>query len=134
MLKKAAAAGGSNGVGNGGANNNGRLLKANGSSKGGGEEKDNRFPTPKCQELTMMGREVNTMKNELVIGRILANPRVLVTDCDVPTTVQEGCRYNALHIAAKSNNSQIIAYILNTVSSYEYMKLLFPYDEEETLR
>jgi hypothetical protein len=60
-----------------------------------GEEKDTRFPTPKIQELTSMAREIRMKNNDAVIARIENNPKILVNDCDRPTTVQEGCRYNA---------------------------------------
>lgn len=91
-----------------------------------GEEKDTRFPTPRIQELMAMGREINAKNNTAVIARIEANPKFLVNDCDIPTTLQEGCRYNALHMAAKCDNQEIMAYILNKVGSNQFMTLLYP--------
>lgn len=39
--------------------------------------------------------------------------------------MQEGCRYNALHIAAKSKNAIITEFILQTVGSPSFAKLLY---------
>lgn len=91
-----------------------------------GEEKDTRFPTPKIQELTAMAREIAAKNNSAVKARVDANPKMLINDCDLPTTVQEGCRYNSLHIAAKCDNHEIVAYILNKVGSLHFMSILYP--------
>lgn len=114
--------------------NNLQRLNADSPKKPLGEEKDTRFPTPKIQELTAMAREINAKNNAAVIARIEANPKMLINDCDRPTTVQEGCRYNALHVAAKCDNHEIIKYILNKVGSYEFMTLMYPNKSKEGIR
>lgn len=97
------------------------------------EEKDTRFPTPKIQELTAMAREINAQNNDAVKARVKANPKILINDCDRPTTVQEGCRYNALHVAAKCDNDKIISYILDKVGSVKFMSWLYPNKSGEAI-
>lgn len=99
-----------------------------------GEEKDTRFPSPKVQELCLLAREITANKTSSMIAKVKANPRMLITESDVPTTLQEGCRYNALHIAAKCNNKEALAFVIDTVSSMEYMKLLYPKDSLLTIK
>ncbi len=46
---------------------------------------------------------------------------------DTPTVIYAGCRYNALHLAAKSGNldaCQLIMYLINDTT---YLNRLYPY-------
>ncbi|ODN01075.1 Ankyrin repeat and LEM domain-containing protein 2 [Orchesella cincta] len=90
--------------------------------------------SPKAHDLLMMGREILTKQNDKVRDRIEKNPRILCTDTEVPTTLHEGCKYNALHLAAKCNNTEILQHILNLISSLEFMKRIYPTVNQEQRR
>jgi len=90
--------------------------------------------SPKAHDLLMMGREILTKQNDKVRERIENNPRILCTDTEVPTTLHEGCKYNALHLAAKCNNVEILQHILNLISSLEFMKRIYPTVNHEQRR
>lgn len=47
--------------------------------------------------------------------------------------LQEGCRYNVLHIAAKENQAEMARLILETLQSPEFMRLMYPDDQEDML-
>lgn len=44
---------------------------------------------------------------------------------DTPSILQEGFRYNALHVAAKSRNARMCELILHTVSNPAFVRLLY---------
>ncbi|CAL8079612.1 unnamed protein product [Orchesella dallaii] len=90
--------------------------------------------SPKAHDLLMMGREILTLQSDKVRDRIERNPRILCTDTEVPTTLHEGCKYNALHLAAKSNNVDILQHILNLISSLEFMQRIYPTVSHEQRR
>lgn len=48
--------------------------------------------------------------------------------------LQEGSRYNALHIAAKAKNSKLAELLLSTVSNVEFVKLLYGDENEENAK
>ncbi len=48
--------------------------------------------------------------------------------------VQEGCRYNVLHVAAKENQAGIARLLLETLEDPEFMRLMYPNDNELMLR
>lgn len=47
--------------------------------------------------------------------------------------MQEGCRYNVLHIAAKENQAETARLILETLQNPEFMRLMYPDDQEDML-
>lgn len=44
--------------------------------------------------------------------------------------VQEGCRYNVLHVAAKENQPEMSRLILETLENPRFMRLMYPHDQE----
>jgi len=52
-------------------------------------EKSNKFPSVKTQDLTALARDI--ARGISIINKVHANPRLLATDCDLPTTVQVTC-------------------------------------------
>lgn len=63
---------------------------------------------------------------------IRSNPRYLCSSGDTPTILKESFRYNALHVAAISNNAGIASLILETVGNPEFIKLLQGKDDDRT--
>lgn len=47
---------------------------------------------------------------------------------------QEGCRYNVMHVAAKENQAGIAQLLLDTVENPEFMRLMYPDDQEAMLQ
>ncbi|KAJ8380203.1 hypothetical protein SKAU_G00009810 [Synaphobranchus kaupii] len=87
---------------------------------------------------------------------VWSNPRYLIGSGDNPTVVQsrsietlenlvyqlskdivhfkEGCRYNAMHVAAKENQPDIAQLLLDTLENPEFMRLMYPDDQEGMLQ
>lgn len=94
-------------------------------------EKASPFRTPRPQELTEFRKKIETGNFNYVREMIELNPRYLVSSGDTPSILQEGARLNALHVAAKARNVAIIEFILNTISSPEFVKKLYGDDNQE---
>ncbi|KAK9891566.1 hypothetical protein WA026_015526 [Henosepilachna vigintioctopunctata] len=94
-------------------------------------EKPSPFKGPKPQDLIILRKAIEKGDYDLVDQIIWKNPRYLISNGDTPSILQEGSRYNALHIAAKAKNSQMAELILNTISNVEFVKLLYGDDSYE---
>uniref|UniRef100_A0A1B6BZT8 Uncharacterized protein n=1 Tax=Clastoptera arizonana TaxID=38151 RepID=A0A1B6BZT8_9HEMI len=95
-------------------------------------EKPSPFRGPKPQDMIRLRKSIENGDFEYVQKTVWENPRYLVSSGDTPAILQEGSRYNALHIAAKSGNATISAYILATVSSPEFVCKLYGDNTGET--
>ncbi|XP_065053365.1 ankyrin repeat and LEM domain-containing protein 2-like isoform X1 [Rhopilema esculentum] len=98
--------------------------KLNGDVKPG--ESKIEYKSPKPQELVVFRNAVECGKLEQVQSFIDENPTYLVSTIEVPVILQEGCRYNALHVAAKANQLEMFKLILQNVQDPELWKKLFP--------
>ncbi|XP_077099948.1 ankyrin repeat and LEM domain-containing protein 2 [Siphateles boraxobius] len=97
-------------------------------------EKANEFRSPRTQDLTAKLRRAVERGNEDTFRELVwGNPRYLIGSGDNPTIVQEGCRYNVLHVAAKENQAGIARLVLETLEDPEFMRLMYPHDQELTL-
>ncbi|CAH0560246.1 unnamed protein product [Brassicogethes aeneus] len=94
-------------------------------------EKASPFKGPKPQELVELRKAIENGLYKVVKDTIWQNPRYLVSSGDTPSILQEGARYNALHVCAKSKNAPITELVLNTVSNAEFIKLLYGDDNAE---
>ncbi|XP_067288803.1 ankyrin repeat and LEM domain-containing protein 2 isoform X2 [Pseudorasbora parva] len=94
-------------------------------------EKANDFRSPRTQDLTAKLRKTVERGDEESFRELVwANPRYLIGSGDNPTILQEGCRYNALHVAAKENQPGMARLILDTLEDPEFMRLMYPQDQE----
>ncbi|XP_051972813.1 ankyrin repeat and LEM domain-containing protein 2-like [Xyrauchen texanus] len=97
-------------------------------------EKANEFRSPRTQDLTAKLRKAVEKGDEETFKELVwGNPRYLIGSGDNPTVVQEGCRYNVLHVAAKENQPGITHLILETLENPEFMRLMYPKDQEVML-
>ncbi|KAJ8963939.1 hypothetical protein NQ314_005270 [Rhamnusium bicolor] len=94
-------------------------------------EKASPFKGPKPQELVELRKAIEGGNYKLVKDTIWQNPRYLVSSGDTPSILQEGPRYNALHVAAKSKNAEITELVLTTVSDTDFIKLLYGDDNQQ---
>ncbi|KAK2160893.1 hypothetical protein LSH36_125g01050 [Paralvinella palmiformis] len=90
------------------------------------------FRSVKTQDLVKLRKFLE--KGDLHEARklIWSNPRYLVSSGDTPTILQEGFRYNALHVAAMKNQPKSAQLILETVENPHFMQLLYPGEPEQT--
>uniref|UniRef100_UPI0037E74EA1 ankyrin repeat and LEM domain-containing protein 2 n=1 Tax=Semicossyphus pulcher TaxID=241346 RepID=UPI0037E74EA1 len=98
-------------------------------------ERANSFKSPRTQDLTAKLRKAVEKGDEVAFGELVwSNPRYLIGSGDNPTIVQEGCRYNVMHVAAKENQAGIAQLMLDTLENPEFMRLMYPDDQELMLQ
>lgn len=98
-------------------------------------ERANSYKSPRSQDLTSKLRKaVEKGDKAAFLELVWSNPRYLIGSGDNPTVLQEGCRYNAMHVAAKENQPQICQFLLETLESREFMLLMYPDDDEVMLQ
>lgn len=98
-------------------------------------ERANSFKSPRTQDLTAKLRKAVEKGDELAFSELVwTNPRYLIGSGDNPTIVQEGCRYNVMHVAAKENQAGIAQLLLDTLENPEFMRLMYPDDQEVMLQ
>ncbi|XP_039295061.1 uncharacterized protein LOC111057302 isoform X2 [Nilaparvata lugens] len=83
------------------------------------------FSGPKSTDLVRMRKAIEAGDLETVRKTVWDNPRYLVSSGDTPSILQEGSRYNALHVCARTQQAAICAFILQTVGSVEFVRLLY---------
>lgn len=92
-------------------------------------EKSSPFKAPISQELVKFRKDIEVGDFNAVVNAVGKNPRYLVSSGDTPAILQEGARYNAMHIVAKFNRPKICEFILHCITSPEFIQRL--YGEEE---
>ncbi|XP_036620629.1 ankyrin repeat and LEM domain-containing protein 2 isoform X2 [Trichosurus vulpecula] len=99
------------------------------------KERANSFKSPRTQDLTARLRKAVEKGDEAMFAELIwNNPRYLIGSGDNPTIVQEGCRYNVMHVATKENQARICQLILDTLENPEFMRLMYPDDDEVMLQ
>ncbi|PBC33508.1 Ankyrin repeat and LEM domain-containing protein [Apis cerana cerana] len=89
------------------------------------EEKSNNFKAPRSQDLVCFRKLIKDGDLYAVKNTVWGNPRYLIGSGDTPAILQEGCRYNALHIAVRADRPDMCELILNTVGNTDFIKLLY---------
>ncbi|TMS03433.1 Ankyrin repeat and LEM domain-containing protein 2 [Larimichthys crocea] len=98
-------------------------------------ERANSFKSPRTQDLTAKLRKAVEKGDEVAFNELVwNNPRYLIGSGDNPTIVQEGCRYNVMHVAAKENQAGIAQLLLDTLENPKFMRLMYPDDQEVMLQ
>ncbi|XP_041058902.1 ankyrin repeat and LEM domain-containing protein 2 [Carcharodon carcharias] len=98
-------------------------------------ERANSFKSPRSQDLTSKLRKaIEKGDKTSFLELVWSNPRYLIGSGDNPTVLQEGCRYNAMHVAAKENQPQICQLLLDTLENPDFMLLMYPDDNEIMLQ
>ncbi|XP_075073027.1 ankyrin repeat and LEM domain-containing protein 2 [Mixophyes fleayi] len=99
------------------------------------KEKANSFKSPRTQDLTAKLRKAVEKGDIATFSDLIwSNPRYLIGSGDNPTVVQEGCRYNVLHVASKENQAGISQLLLDALENPEFMRLMYPDDDDVMLQ
>ncbi|KAI5166321.1 ankyrin repeat and LEM domain-containing protein 2 [Manis pentadactyla] len=99
------------------------------------KERANSYKNPRTQDLTAKLRKAVEKGDEDTFSDLVwSNPRYLIGSGDNPTIVQEGCRYNVMHVAAKENQASLCQLTLETLENPEFMRLMYPDDEPSMLQ
>uniref|UniRef100_A0A8D2CQR2 Ankyrin repeat and LEM domain-containing protein 2 n=1 Tax=Sciurus vulgaris TaxID=55149 RepID=A0A8D2CQR2_SCIVU len=99
------------------------------------KERANSYKNPRTQDLTAKLRKaVEKGEEDTFSDLIWSNPRYLIGSGDNPTIVQEGCRYNVMHVAAKENQAPVCQLTLETLENPEFMRLMYPDDDQSMLQ
>ncbi|XP_025068099.1 ankyrin repeat and LEM domain-containing protein 2 isoform X2 [Alligator sinensis] len=99
------------------------------------KERANSYKSPRTQDLTAKLRKAVEKGDVAAFSELIwSNPRYLIGSGDNPTVVQEGCRYNVMHVAAKENQPGICQLLLDTLENPEFMLLMYPDDDEVMLQ
>lgn len=89
---------------------------------------------PASKELALFRRAIEAGNFQFIRSCIMENPRFLISNGDCAVVLMEGPRYNAAHISAKANRSEILSFILTTVSDVSFIKSYYLKDSDETAR
>lgn len=92
------------------------------------------FKAPEPGQLTGLRRKIEANDYEAVEDLIWSNPRYLVTVCDSAVYLMAGPKYNACHIAARSNKPEITALILDTISNSIFLRKLYPNEDDSAIQ
>ncbi|XP_051489621.1 ankyrin repeat and LEM domain-containing protein 2 isoform X2 [Apus apus] len=99
------------------------------------KERANSYKSPRTQDLTAKLRKAVEKGDIATFSELIwSNPRYLIGSGDNPTVVQEGCRYNVMHVAAKENQPGICQLLLDTLENPEFMRLMYPDDNDVMLK
>ncbi|NXP21258.1 ANKL2 protein, partial [Scytalopus superciliaris] len=99
------------------------------------KERANSYKSPRTQDLTAKLRKAVEKGDTATFSDLIwSNPRYLIGSGDNPTIVQEGCRYNVMHVAAKENQPAICQLLLDTLENPEFMRLMYPDDNDGMLK
>ncbi|XP_033216047.1 ankyrin repeat and LEM domain-containing protein 2 isoform X2 [Belonocnema kinseyi] len=91
-----------------------------------GEERASNFKGPKSQDLVRFRKLIEAGDLDGVRSTIWENPRYLVSGGDTPAILQEGSRYNALHVSSKASRSGAMCeLILSTIANPKFVQLLY---------
>ncbi|XP_047027308.1 ankyrin repeat and LEM domain-containing protein 2 homolog isoform X2 [Helicoverpa zea] len=93
-------------------------------------EKPYPFKAPSPQDMVALRKAIEAGLSTTVRDRVWDNPRFLVSSGNTPAIMQEGSRYNALHIAAKAMNAEICNLILTTVGNPMFVQTLYGMDAD----
>nr|XP_054755516.1 ankyrin repeat and LEM domain-containing protein 2-like isoform X1 [Lytechinus pictus] len=106
-------------------------IVSNSSEQPASSDRPNSYRTPKPQQLNALRFAIEKKDKEKFRSLIWGNPRLLVTSVDTPTTLHEGCKYNALHVAAMKNLPGMMELILETIGDPEIPRMLYPGESED---
>ncbi|XP_077559143.1 ankyrin repeat and LEM domain-containing protein 2 isoform X1 [Haemaphysalis longicornis] len=94
-------------------------------------ERSSNYRTPKSQDLVQLRKAIEAGDTTTFKQTVWSNPRYLVGSGDTPTILQEGYRYNALHVACAKGQPALVKILLETLKDPHFLELLFPDDSSD---
>lgn len=94
------------------------------------DEAEPAYPSAKPAMLNQLRRKIEAGDYETVEVMIWSNPRCLISVSDTAIYLMAGPKYNACHIAARANKSDIMALLLNTISNFSFLRKLYPKESD----
>lgn len=91
------------------------------------------FKSPTPQELVKFRTVIERGSKEEFQDVVFKNPRYLIGPGDTPVILQEGSRYNALHVAVKNNRKQMCQLIIETLESQHFWNILLNQETESAI-
>ena len=88
------------------------------------------FKGPTPQELVKFRNVIELGSREEFLDTVLGNPRYLIGPGDTPVILQEGFRYNAIHVAVKNNRRDMCQLIIDTLESQQFWNILLNLDNQ----
>ncbi|XP_063884903.1 ankyrin repeat and LEM domain-containing protein 2-like [Scylla paramamosain] len=95
-------------------------------------EKPSPYRGPKSQDLVKFRKSIEKGDFDYFSRCVMENPRYLVSSGDTPAVLQEGFRYNALHVACRTNRPAFVQRVLAQVSQPVFFQRLYPDDSFES--
>lgn len=95
-------------------------------------EKPSPYRGPKSQDLVKFRKSIERGDFDYFTRCVMENPRYLVSSGDTPAVLQEGFRYNALHVACRTNRPAFVQRVLSQVSEPVFFQRLYPDDSYES--
>lgn len=95
------------------------------------------FPSLHPRELTVLRKAIEKGASDslkVIQDKVWSNPSFLISRGDSAVALMEGPKYNATHIACKSNQGEALRLILDTITNKEFVKKMYPKDSEDTLK
>ena len=86
------------------------------------------FKTPTPQEIVKFRAVIERGSSEEFQEKVMTNPRYLIGPGDTPVILQEGFRYNALHVAVKNNRKEMCQSIVETLESESFLDVLLNHE------
>ncbi|KAH8033724.1 hypothetical protein HPB51_015713 [Rhipicephalus microplus] len=91
------------------------------------------YKLPVSQDLVKLRKAVENGDTTFFKETVLSNPRYLVGHADTPTILQEGYRYNALHVACAKRQPALVLLLLKTLQDELFLKLIYPDDSLDVM-
>ena len=92
-----------------------------------------KFKGPTPQELIKFRKIIEKGSRDEFLEMVLINPRYLIGPGDTPVILQEGFRYNALHVAVKNNRKEMCQVIIDTLESQSFWNILLNQETESVV-
>ncbi|XP_032241143.1 ankyrin repeat and LEM domain-containing protein 2 isoform X2 [Nematostella vectensis] len=91
------------------------------------------FKSPTPQQLVLFRKLIEQGKQQEFIELVYNNPRYLISSGDTPVILQEGFRYNAMHVASKENRPHMCELIIRTLESIHFWQVFLQTDNKDSL-
>uniref|UniRef100_A0A915B3V3 Ankyrin repeat and LEM domain-containing protein 2 n=3 Tax=Parascaris TaxID=6254 RepID=A0A915B3V3_PARUN len=90
------------------------------------------FPSVSRIQQNRLKKAIETHDSDAFDEMVCSNPRYIInTSGDTPAIVVEGCRYNALHIAARVGNLHVVRYVIDAVRDIRALAKIYGTSEKD---